>query len=63
LPPGFPPPPPGLPGLGGTAQLPFPAPNQDGGGGAGGVRKRGPLPSQEESLQMEQRRGNFTKAR
>jgi polyadenylation factor subunit 2 len=29
----------------------------------GGVRRRGPLPSQEESLQMEQRRGKFTRAR
>lgn len=63
LPPGFPPPPPGLPGLSGTPQLPLPVPNQDGSIGAVGVRKRGPLPSQEESLQMEQRRGNFTKAR
>ncbi|KAI9055704.1 hypothetical protein LZ554_000647 [Drepanopeziza brunnea f. sp. 'monogermtubi'] len=32
-------------------------------GGAGSVRRRGPLPSQEESLQMEQRRGKFTRAR
>ena len=29
----------------------------------GSVRRRGPLPSQEESLQMEQRRGKYTRAR
>lgn len=57
FPPGFqvPPPPPGIPGM----SL---GPN-DLDNSAAGIRKRGPLPSQEESLQMEQRRGNFTRAR
>ena len=56
LPPGFPPPP-GVPpfSMGGSNEA-----NQD---SAAGVRRRGPLPSQEESLQMEQRRGKFTRAR
>ncbi|KAK6438079.1 pre-mRNA cleavage and polyadenylation factor (CPF) complex subunit [Oleoguttula sp. CCFEE 5521] len=47
MPPGFPP----LPGMGGL------------GNDAAGVRKRGPLPSQEESLQAEMRLGRYTKAR
>ncbi|KAK4693967.1 polyadenylation factor subunit 2, partial [Lecanoromycetidae sp. Uapishka_2] len=62
MPPGFqppqglqPPPPPesfgGLPGIG-----------ADGAGG-GGVRRRGPLPSQQESLMEEQRRGKYRTAR
>ena len=38
------------------------APAQESGAG-GSVRRRGPLPSQEESLQMEQRRGKYTRAR
>ena len=73
LPPGFPPPPPGMagmpglpPGLGGAAppQIPGFAPQGgDGGEAAAGVRKRGPLPSQQESLQMEQRKGKYTRAR
>lgn len=57
-PPGaFPPPPPpgGIPGFGAAAT--------DGDGANGGIRKRGPLPSQEESLQQEQRRGKYTRVR
>lgn len=63
-PPGFPPPP--LLGGGGA-----PAPNglpgiadagANGGGGAG-ARRRAPLPSQQESLMEEQRRGKFRTAR
>ncbi|RFU29159.1 hypothetical protein B7463_g7168, partial [Scytalidium lignicola] len=57
LPVGFPPPPPGIPGVA-PPQASIPESN-----GSGGVRRRGPLPSQEESLQMEQRRGNYTRAR
>ena len=62
MPPGFPggppPPPPlsggaGLPGLGGEGAK----------AGAGGVRKRGPLPSQQESLAMEQKQGKYRTAR
>ncbi|KAL9104316.1 MAG: hypothetical protein Q9163_000707 [Psora crenata] len=53
---GIPPPPPGhlggLPGIG-----------PEGGTGAGGGRRRGPLPSQQESLMMEQQRGRFKTAR
>lgn len=49
LPPGFPP----LPGLG--APPPFPV-DSDGG-------RRAPLPSQEDSLKAEQRRGHYTRAR
>lgn len=76
-PPGFPPPPPGsglpppppqslsdprvadprlsgmLPGMGTDAN----------GAGAGNVRKRGPLPSQQESLMREQQQGRFRTAR
>ncbi|CAG8961819.1 hypothetical protein HYFRA_00013995 [Hymenoscyphus fraxineus] len=74
LPPGFPPPPnmgvgvppPGfaaaIPGMGGQPVVS--QGNEGGEGGSGGsVRRRGPLPSQEESLQMEQRRGKYTRAR
>lgn len=53
LPPGFPPLPPGLPGM---SQTP------DSGNGAG-VRRRAPLPSQEESLQEQMRQGRYTKPR
>ncbi|KAK0630665.1 WD40-repeat-containing domain protein [Bombardia bombarda] len=61
LPLGFPPPPPGMvpPGM-----------NMGGGGGYEGEsaaesagRRRAPLPSQEESLRMEQGRGHYTRAR
>jgi polyadenylation factor subunit 2 len=45
----------GVPGLGGAAP---PVLNPD-----GTVRRRGPLPSQEESLRMEQHRGNFRHSR
>ncbi|KAM3073723.1 pre-mRNA cleavage and polyadenylation factor (CPF) complex subunit [Clarireedia jacksonii] len=56
LPPGFPPPPPpgmSIPGLD----------NADAANNASGIRKRGPLPSQEESLQAMQRQGKYTRAR
>ena len=68
---GFPPPPPGL----GMGAPPFQIPGMAGGGsvsenkeeppssGGGSIRRRGPLPSQEESLQMEQRKGKYTRAR
>jgi len=63
IPPGFPPPPP-LPGMGAPPPLPFSAPAQDGDNSSGSsIRRRGPLPSQEESLKMEQRQGKYTKAR
>jgi polyadenylation factor subunit 2 len=54
LPPGFQPPPgfPPLPGMGNT-----PTPTNT------GVRRRAPLPSQQESLQEEMRQGRYTKAR
>ena len=57
---GIPPPP--LP-VGGA---PIGLPGMDGGGGGAGsasVRKRAPLPSQQESLKEEQKRGNFRIAR
>lgn len=66
--PGFPPPPPqagvppppfGIPGMGQNVSS---APEANS-GGISAVRRRGPLPSQEESLQMEQKRGKFTRAR
>jgi polyadenylation factor subunit 2 len=71
--PGMPPPPPNFqlpPGFG--PGVPPPPPFNMGGGqheikeenaGGGSVRRRGPLPSQEESLQMEQRKGKYTRAR
>ena len=54
---GLPPPPPpanigGLPGIGSDER-----------GGGAGVRRRGPLPSQQESLMEEQRRGKYRTAR
>lgn len=52
--PGFPPPPGLLPGM------PPPSAEQN---GAAGIRKRAPLPSQQESLQAEMRQGRYTKAR
>jgi polyadenylation factor subunit 2 len=68
LPPGFPPPPPGQNGfpqmpMGSIPGLPGPSDGQAGGGDAGGVRRRGPLPSQQDSLKLEQARGNFRIAR
>ncbi|KAI4206269.1 MAG: hypothetical protein LQ346_001165 [Caloplaca aetnensis] len=64
LPPGFPPPPPpafgagigGLPGMGSNDGM-------GSGGGGGGIRRRGPLPSQQESLKEEQRKGKFRPVR
>lgn len=50
LPPGFPPPPPGVPGLDSDAD-------------ASSRRGRAPLPSQEESLRLEQSKGNYTRVR
>lgn len=64
--PGMPVFPPGMPPLLPGMPLPqgYPPPNMNGGGDAGGtVRRRGPLPSQEQSLQQEQSRGRFTHAR
>jgi polyadenylation factor subunit 2 len=56
-PPGFPPLPTGIPGFGNA-----PTPPTNGAAG-GGIRKRAPLPSQQESLQEEMRQGRYTKAR
>jgi polyadenylation factor subunit 2 len=75
LPNGFPPPPPpgqsgfpslsggipGLPGLGGLGPRGGDTNVADAGGG--GVRKRAPLPSQQEQLKAEQQRGNYRIAR
>ena len=55
-PPGFPPPPGGLPGIG---QTPTPPTNN----GGSGVRRRAPLPSQQDSLKEEMRQGRYTKPR
>ncbi|KAI1374996.1 WD40 repeat-like protein [Hypoxylon crocopeplum] len=52
IPPGFPPPPIFPPG-GSEAQA----------DGSNGGRRRAPLPSQEESLRMEQKKGNYTRVR
>ncbi|TID14574.1 WD40 repeat-like protein [Venturia nashicola] len=56
--------PPGVPGLDGVPGLPgvpgLSGPPASGGGGS--VRKRGPLPSQQESLKQEMQRGNFRTA-
>ena len=60
LPPGFPPPP-GFP-MAGMAPLPgFGALPQD--MGADAVRRRGPLPSQQDSLNEEMKHGRYTRAR
>lgn len=56
---GFPPPPPGIAGPPSFQDIQ----GEQQGAGGGSIRKRGPLPSQEESLQMEQRRGKYTRAR
>jgi len=59
----------GIPGMGGNAVVeirdsqPPPTEAPGAGAGAGSVRRRGPLPSQAESLQMEQRKGKYTRAR
>ncbi|KAJ9151882.1 Protein PFS2 [Pleurostoma richardsiae] len=50
LPPGFPAP-------------PIPVPVQDADGDPGSVRRRAPLPSQEESLRLEQSKGHYTRVR
>lgn len=67
LPPGFPPPPGGFQGFPPPpAMAAFQMPgmeNSNEADSSGGVRRRGPLPSQEESLQMEQRKGKYTRAR
>ncbi|KAK4106805.1 WD40 repeat-like protein [Parathielavia hyrcaniae] len=62
---GFPPPPPPPPGHIAAAAAAAAAAAQRGGDGGGGAsgRRRAPLPSQEESLRMEQMRGGYTKAR
>ncbi|KAL8701891.1 MAG: hypothetical protein Q9201_004677 [Fulgogasparrea decipioides] len=67
IPPGFPPPglvpPPPLPGAG-FQGLPGMGPGDGAGGsGAGSVRRRGPLPSQQESLKEEQRKGKYRPVR
>jgi polyadenylation factor subunit 2 len=54
---GFPPP---FPGISAPAQF---QDAQEPSTVAGTVRRRGPLPSQEESLQMEQKKGRYTHAR
>ena len=65
--PGIPPPPPPPPSGGFTGALP--GIGSDGAcagagvNGSGGVRRRGPLPSQQESLMEEQRRGKYRTAR
>lgn len=74
LPPGFPPPPPANfqgfppppPGMGGPPPFQIPGmeySNNEPASTGGGVRRREPLPSQKESLQMEQRKGKYTRAR
>ncbi|KAK3302002.1 WD40-repeat-containing domain protein [Chaetomium strumarium] len=69
VPPGFPPPPPNLAAIAAAAAAAGGGGSggQNNGGGDGGdgvgVRRRGPLPSQEESLRMEQIQGKYTRAR
>ncbi|KAK4158005.1 WD40-repeat-containing domain protein [Chaetomidium leptoderma] len=68
LPPGFPPPPPHLAGAAAVAAAAAAAggghgDQQGGGDGGPGGRRRAPLPSQEESLRMEQTKGHFSRAR
>lgn len=65
MPPGFPPPPPpnaapGLPMLSGPQGG---SDNSGSGDGGSGVRRRAPLPSQQESLKQEMRRGKYRSAR
>jgi len=68
LPPGFPPPPPNFAGVpppppGMVPPPPFQENKGNEQSTGGSIRRRGPLPSQEESLQMEQARGKYTRAR
>ncbi|KAF2477602.1 WD40 repeat-like protein [Lindgomyces ingoldianus] len=69
LPPGFPPPPAGfVPPLPGSAMsVAVAAPNgggsANGESGSGGVRKRAPLPSQQDSLKEQMRQGKYRRAR
>ena len=67
LPPGFQPPQQGGPPVqppGGFGGLPGLGPGpENGAGGAASVRRRGPLPSQQESLMMEQQRGKYRTAK
>ena len=66
IPPGFiPPPPPGMgpPGIPGMTMGMGTESATPETTSTGSVRRRAPLPSQEESLQMEQRKGRYTKAR
>ncbi|KAG9242464.1 WD40-repeat-containing domain protein [Calycina marina] len=69
FPPGFVPPPPPPPGYGVNGYGQFPPPPaqfqnaEEPPAVAGSVRRRGPLPSQEESLRMEQQRGQYTHSR
>ena len=63
---GFPPPPPGFgnfPPPPPDAQFSFQEQGNEPPSLPGSVRRRGPLPSQEESLQMIQKQGKFTRAR
>ena len=60
---GMPPPPPGSFGDPRPGGLPGIGAENAGSGGTGAVRRRGPLPSQQESLMMEQQRGRFKTAR
>jgi polyadenylation factor subunit 2 len=67
---GFPPPPPGMgappfqiPGMTGNGAVNENKDSEPPQSGGGSIRRRGPLPSQEESLQMEQRKGKYTRAR
>ncbi|VBB86965.1 Putative polyadenylation factor subunit 2 [Podospora comata] len=59
LPPGFPPPPPHLAAQAAAQNFG----DGDHGDREAGGRRRAPLPSQEESLRMEQNRGHYTRAR
>ncbi|ROV99158.1 hypothetical protein VMCG_06657 [Cytospora schulzeri] len=64
LPPGFIPPPPNSQLPPGFIPPPIPMPGMDAGAAAreaASARRRAPLPSQEESLKMEQKRGHYTR--
>jgi polyadenylation factor subunit 2 len=63
LPQGFPPPPVPSAGAGAPPGVGLPGIGDGNGGGAGAVRRRAPLPSQQESLMEEQRRGKYRVAR